>query len=194
MTTALSFSILNNTVSDLESKTWQEKTIHKPIEPEQLLSIVTFSFLPNLLMNLLFLIPLIVWAGIQAVKVLIDYTVEKKISIDNLRGSWGFPSVHSGIASSVCTLVMFYTGVESVEFAITITFSFLFWYDAANIRFEAGQHASSLNQITKELHELDPSQKTLEQHKERLWHTKTEVIWWILAWILITLLLLTIIW
>ncbi len=145
-------------------------------------------------MKLLFIVPLVVGALIQAVKVLIDYTVEKTFTMSWLWWSWWFPSVHSGISSSICTLVVYYTGLHSVEFAITITFSFLFWYDAANIRYQAGQHASSLNQITKGLNELNPGQETPEQLKERLGHTVWEVIWWILAWVLITLLLLTIIW
>jgi acid phosphatase family membrane protein YuiD len=42
-------------------------------------------------------------------------------------------------------------GHESAAFVIAFCFSFLFWYDAANVRYEAGQHASYLNQLNKEL-------------------------------------------
>ena len=146
----------------------------------------------SLCMKFMFILPLCVGAAIQLVKILIDFTVEKKFDLHSLRGSWWFPSVHSGVASSMCTLVLITTWWESIEFAIAVTFSFLFWYDAANIRYEAGQHASSLNQINKELNELHPSSYNESMLKERLWHTMWEVIWWILAWILITLLILTI--
>ncbi len=137
-------------------------------------------------MKFLFLIPLCVWFIIQWIKVLIDYTVEKKVNIASLWWSWWFPSVHSGIASSICTLVVIIAWWQSIEFAIAFTFSFLFWYDAANLRYEAWQHASSLNQIQKELN------KSTAHLKERLWHTVWEVIWWILAWVLLTLLFATI--
>jgi len=147
-------------------------------------------------MKLLFLLPLFVWCVIQWVKVLIDYTVEKKIYRSSLWSSGWFPSVHAGIASSICTVVLIYAGLDSMEFAIAFTFSFLFWYDAANLRYQAWQHATSLNQIQKELKELIETQspKAIEVLKERLWHTIWEVIWGILAWILITLLILTILW
>jgi len=63
--------------------------------------------------------------------------------------------VHSGIAASITTLMLLLYGRESAEFAIAFSFSFLFWYDAANVRYEAGQHATFLNQITQELKELN---------------------------------------
>ncbi|USN56125.1 MAG: divergent PAP2 family protein [Candidatus Peribacteria bacterium] len=68
-----------------------------------------------------------------------------------MRSAGGFPSVHSGIAASITTLMYLQYGHESAAFVMAFCFSFLFWYDAANVRYEAGQHASYLNQLNKEL-------------------------------------------
>lgn len=144
----------------------------------------------------LFLIPLITWWLIQCIKVLIDFCIYKKITRGSLRSAGWFPSVHSWIASSITTLLFLLHGIESTEFAISFTFSFLFWYDAANIRYEAGKHASFLNTISQELSTLssiivNSKQRKQAAHllKERLWHTVSEVIWGIVIWSLITFLL-----
>jgi uncharacterized protein len=77
-------------------------------------------------------------------------------------------------------------GMHSFEFTLAFTFAFLFWYDATNVRYEAGQHALMLNKIWAELSSvLDPRHKSPTHHayghlKERLWHTVAEVVWWII--------------
>ncbi len=144
----------------------------------------------------LFLIPFGIGICIQWIKILIDFIVEKKISFSALRSSWGFPSVHSGISASLTTIMYLLYWIWSTEFAICFVFSFLFRYDAANIRFEAGQHASYLNKISEELDELawfisHNSYKVPFMLKERLGHTVWEVLWWIALWILMTLAMYT---
>lgn len=151
----------------------------------------------------LFIIPFIVWWLIQSIKAIIDAFLQQTFTRDFLWNPWGFPSVHSGIAASVSTLMFFIYGRESAPFAISITFSFLFWYDAANIRYEAGQHATFLNTLSEELHELTwdhthcdiPKNTHHHTHsynlKERLGHTVTEVLWGILIWIILTRLILS---
>lgn len=146
----------------------------------------------------LFLIPVITWWIIQCIKVLIDLCIDKKITRWSLWSAGGFPSVHSWIAASISTLMLLVHWIESTEFAISFTFSFLFWYDAANIRYEAGKHASFLNTISQELSTLSSiitdskQRKQAVQHlKERLWHTVSEVIWGIIIGSVITFLLYT---
>lgn len=145
----------------------------------------------------LFMIPLAVWAVIQWIKLLIDLKIKKKLSYRSIWSAWWFPSVHSGIAASITTLMLLLYGRESAEFAIAFSFSFLFWYDAANVRYEAGQHATFLNQITQELKELNAfifHEQDLDRGmllKERLWHTVTEVIWGIIFGTVLTWLFFT---
>ncbi len=150
----------------------------------------------------LFMIPLWVGFAIQCIKLVVDFFVEKKVSRSHLWMSGGFPSVHSGIAASVTMLMLLVYWVDSSEFALAFTFSFLFWYDAANIRFEAGQHATFLNQITQELKELNymifqwmPEESRTVRHilKERLGHTVLEVIGGIIFWAVLTRLLIALV-
>lgn len=135
----------------------------------------------------LFLIPLCVWASIQLLKILIDYSIDRTIKIQNLWWAWGFPSVHSWISSSITTLVFLSTGASSIEFAITFIFSFLFWYDAMNVRYEAWKHAHYINNIRSELKSVLNTHDTFRHLKERLWHTPTEVVGGIIIWCLMTL-------
>lgn len=134
----------------------------------------------------LFLVPVIVWGVIQLFKIVIDFAIEKHISIDSLWRAWWFPSVHSGISSSVCVVIGISTGWSGPLFALASGMSFLFWYDAMNIRYQAGMHAKYLNDIRLELQDLLKVGQNLQFLKERLWHTFVEVIGWILIGALLT--------
>jgi len=137
-----------------------------------------------------FLIPLIVWALIQLIKVIVDILGRKeKIELSNLWKSWGFPSVHSWISSSITTLVALMFGVGSMYFAVCFTFSFLFRYDAANVRFQAGKHAQYINEIKDELRSFSFIDYKLQDLQERLGHTFIEVVGGIVVGCTITSLL-----
>lgn len=137
----------------------------------------------------LFLIPLAVWFLIQVTKIVIDFFQEKKFNRKNLFRAGGFPSVHSWISSSLITLMWLNFGIYSTEFAISVVFSFLFWYDAMNIRYEAWKHAKFINQINLDLKNVLDLWANTFYLKERLWHTFEEVIGWIIIGSLLTLLL-----
>jgi acid phosphatase family membrane protein YuiD len=93
----------------------------------------------------------IVGAIIQITKVIIDSLTQKQFSLEEVFSSGGFPSFHSGIASSVTMIALLHDGMYSVTFAIAVTFSLLFAYDAMNIRFQTGKHAEYLNALRKDL-------------------------------------------
>ena len=137
-----------------------------------------------------FLIPIAVWAIIQWIKMIVDILSHKqKLNFSSFWKSWWFPSVHSGISSSITTLVALIYWVESMFFAVCLIFSFLFWYDAANVRFEAGKHAQYINEIKDELSSFSFIDYKLQDLQERLGHTFVEVIWWIVVWCLLTSLI-----
>ena len=138
----------------------------------------------------LFIIPFIVWVVVQLVKLCIDLYNTKKFSIHNLWVSGWFPSVHGALSSSVTTLIALHDGLQSTIFAIAITLSFLFRYDAMNVRYESGQHAQYINKMRSELQGvLDEEKKaTMSNLKERIGHTPLEVLWWIVFWVWITIL------
>lgn len=141
-----------------------------------------------------FFIPLLVWWIIQFIKIVIDFFIEKKINLEHLRRAWWFPSVHSGISSSICFLVFWVNGRDSMEFAVCITFALLFWYDAMNVRYEAGQHAKYLNTLRIEISDLLKFWQNYQMLKERLWHTLQEVIGGIIVWVLLSYALILLLW
>ncbi len=134
-----------------------------------------------------FLLPLIVGVSIQLIKIILDFAEERTFSVNNFFRAGGFPSVHSGIASSIVTLMFMECGYNTAEFAITFTFAFLFWYDSMNVRYEAGKHAKYLNKISSQLKNALEFQDKNVFLKERLGHTFLEVIGGISIWILLTL-------
>lgn len=134
---------------------------------------------------------LLVWIIIQFVKIIIDSFVEKRICLDHIFISWGFPSFHTGVASSVTVLALLADWIRSVSFAIALTFSMLFAYDAMNIRYQTWKHAEYLNAIRKDLQEnflMVQPQKRFKL-KERLWHTPIEVMWGFIFWVILTFVL-----
>lgn len=133
----------------------------------------------------LFLVPLIVGSIIQVFKIVIDFSIEKSINLSSLWRAGGFPSVHSGISSSICVVIGISTWWWGPLFALAFGMSFLFWYDAMNVRYQAGMHAKYLNDIRLELQDLLKVGQNLQFLKERLWHTFVEVIGGIIVgWLL----------
>jgi acid phosphatase family membrane protein YuiD len=88
---------------------------------------------------------------IQAIKIIIDTIRCRTCLWQNFFSSGGFPSFHTGISSSVTTLILLHYGVDSYFFAFSLAISLLFAYDAMNLRYEAGQHAQYINSLTKKM-------------------------------------------
>jgi len=132
-------------------------------------------------------IVLLVWIIIQFIKIIIDSFVEKRVCLDHIFISWWFPSFHTGVASSVTVLALLADWIFSVTFAIALTFSMLFAYDAMNIRYQTGKHAEYLNAIRRDLQEnFLITQQKKSKLKERLWHTPIEVMWGFIFWVILT--------
>ena len=131
----------------------------------------------------MFIIPLLVWWILQVLKVIIDYLSWEKLNLERFFAAWWFPSVHSWLSTSVLVTIWYTDWIYSPVFAVTLIFSILFWYDAANVRYQAWKHAQIINRMRNQLSDiLSPTicNTLWEKLKERLWHTFTEVIWWIL--------------
>lgn len=124
-------------------------------------------------------IVIIVGCIIQFTKVIIDIIRYKRIYTGHIFASGGFPSFHSGLATSVTMLVRLQYGFGSTLFAVAFAFSVLFAYDAMNLRYETGQHAHYINDLRVELQSI-LQKKEKEVLKERIWHTPLEVLWWII--------------
>ncbi len=131
---------------------------------------------------------IIVGCIIQFTKVIIDIIRYKRIYTGHIFASGGFPSFHSGLASSVTMLVWIQYGFDSTFFAVAFAFSVLFAYDAMNLRYETWQHAHYINDMRTELESI-LQKKGKSPLKERIGHTPVEVVWGILFGSVLTYML-----
>ena len=90
------------------------------------------------------------------------------------------PSSHVALVSSLCMSVGLVDGFSSTLFAVTLTFSLVIAFDAANVRYYAGQNISLTKKLIDDLAELgqlelnDPIYH--KKMKEVLGHTYFEVL------------------
>jgi hypothetical protein len=88
------------------------------------------------------------------------------------------PSVHSSVVVSLATAIAIKYGIWSDLFAISMAFTVIIIYDAINVRFEAGQHATAINHFLWE-----------KKFKESLWHLPSEAFAGSILWIFIAVLM-----
>ncbi len=142
----------------------------------------------------IFLIPIIIWWIIQFIKLVIDGIKWDTIDFDKLFTAGWFPSVHSGLSTSLLVSIWYVDGINSSLFAITLIFSILFWYDASNVRYQAGKHAEVINKMRNQLSDIFQMEycntSIKDKLKERLWHTFGEVLGWIIISAILTFALI----
>ena len=94
--------------------------------------------------------------------------------------SGGFPSSHTAMVSALSLSVGLKEGFESTAFIITVVLSLIVAYDAANVRYYAGQNIQITQQLIKDLQvivELDLSDPIyFTKVKDVLGHKWIEVI------------------
>ena len=115
------------------------------------------------------------WVVAQALKTIIDFSLNKSFSPERLVGSGGMPSSHS---ATVCALVVstaFCYGVSAFEFAVSFVLAAVVMYDAIGVRQETGKQARLLNMILEQdLFKLNNHQFQ-ERLKEFVGHTPLQV-------------------
>lgn len=132
---------------------------------------------------------LVVGICIQWTKIIIDIIKYRTFYWHNFFSSGWFPSFHTWLASSVAMLVLLENGVDSMLFMVVFSFGLLFAYDAMNIRYEAGQHASYINVLRHELQNVLVKDVKKPPLKERIGHTPIEVMWGVVFGSVLTLIL-----
>ena len=115
------------------------------------------------------------WVVAQALKTIIDFSLNKSFSAERLVGSGGMPSSHS---ATVCALVVstaFCYGGSAFEFAVSFVLAAVGMYDAIGVRQETGKQARLLNMILEQdLFKLNNHQFQ-ERLKEFVGHTPLQV-------------------
>lgn len=94
-----------------------------------------------------------------------------KVDIKRAMWSGWMPSVHSAVVVSITTAIAIKSGIWSDAFAMALSFTVIILYDAINVRFEAGLHASAINKLL------------WEKFKEHLWHLPSEAFAGSILWI-----------
>lgn len=118
-------------------------------------------------------IPILLWFGIQAFKVIWDLVTTKKFNFKRILGAGGMPSSHSAVVTSLAVLIGKSEGFSSQIFALSVIFACVVMYDAAGVRRAAGKQAELLNKIinTPGLSGLQVQEKLVEV----LGHTPIQV-------------------
>ena len=121
----------------------------------------------------LFAIPIIIMIINQLIKIIIEMG-KGKLSWSSIFSYGGMPSSHSAIVVSLATMMGYYRGITSPEFAITVIIALLTIRDAAGIRWQLGNHGKMINQLVKEL--PDKKEYRFPVLNERFGHKNIEVM------------------
>jgi len=123
---------------------------------------------------LVFLIPIVVGIGVQALKFAI-FTAKHGWKPEYMFTHGHMPSAHTAFAISLATSVGYYEGLSSGAFAVAFALAFILIDDAARIRMYMGDQGRYLNMLVDQLKgEIDESK--FPPLKERVGHRVSEVI------------------
>lgn len=138
---------------------------------------------------LIILTPFISATIAQMIKISLGQRNKMKIK-DLFRMTYaGMPSGHSAFVASLTTIIGLTEGFNSSLFALTVAFAVVVINDALKLRQYLGQQGAILNILIKDLKEdqfLDEKYPIL---KERIGHTKIEVLAGILLGVVIGIII-----
>lgn len=100
----------------------------------------------------------------QFLKLPIQYLLYKKWYPSVIFSTGGMPSSHSAFVASLALALALTEGVASPYFAIAFVLAGVVIHDAIGIRREAGKHATVLNEMREEIHDIF---EELSKGKER---------------------------
>ena len=123
-------------------------------------------FSNHLLMN-----ALLAWATAQLLKFFIYLAVNRTIDWKRLTGDGGMPSGHSSTVTALAVAALLQYGAASFQFAISAVLAIIVMHDAMGVRWQAGQHARTINELLLKLSDTPPEQLL----EEFLGHTPLQV-------------------
>ncbi len=110
----------------------------------------------------------------QAVKLMLNTIIKRKLDFRVLTTTGGMPSSHSAGVCALSTIIGIITGFTSPIFAVSVGYAFIVMYDAAGIRRASGKMAVCLNKMMSEFYKHDINAAGTKL-KELLGHTPKEV-------------------
>ena len=127
-----------------------------------------------------FLAALLAMISAQFAKPFYLWILKREWKWEMMRASGGFPSSHSAAVCALALAVGIQENFSSTIFAVTLTFAMIICYDAANVRYYAGQNIKITRQLIEDIQELTSTKLTdpiyLTKVKNVLGHTWVEVI------------------
>ena len=129
----------------------------------------------DLIRNPFLLTALSSWFIAQVLKVILNFALNKKISIERLFGDGGMPSGHSATVTSLATVTGLVYGFSSFEFAVAAVLAVIICHDAMGVRLEAGKQANAINEILRSFQSKTWDQLPEASFKELVGHTPTQV-------------------
>ncbi|MDI6813397.1 MAG: divergent PAP2 family protein [Desulfitobacteriaceae bacterium] len=128
---------------------------------------------PGLIHNTILVSAITAWFVAQIFKIGVNLFLQRRLDIEMLVSSGGFPSSHSATVSALTLGIGKYYGWDSPIFAVAAVFAMIVMYDAAGVRRAAGKQAEVINQLVERLYQgSDSSQERL---KELIGHSPLEV-------------------
>lgn len=114
------------------------------------------------------------FAVAQFLKVMIDWTVNKKVDMSRTFGMGGMPSSHTAFMVSLTSMIALREGMGSTSFALSAAVTMVVVYDAMGVRRQTGKQSKVINRM---LHRMLVEGKPLgdEGLQELIGHTPLEV-------------------
>jgi acid phosphatase family membrane protein YuiD len=119
----------------------------------------------EILQNTCLISAVLAWAVAQLCKLLIELIAHHRLDWERLTGDGGMPSGHSATAA------LLQYGAASFQFAISAVLAIIVMHDAMGVRWQAGQHARTINELLLKLSDTPPEQLL----EEFLGHTPLQV-------------------
>lgn len=124
--------------------------------------------------NAAFFAGLLSWCTAQLIKMGIAFGTTRKIDWRYMVSTGGMPSAHSATVSGLATAIGLLEGFGSSIFALSVAFALITMFDAATVRYAAGQQARIINKMVEEF--FENREFKVARLKELLGHTRFEVL------------------
>ena len=120
------------------------------------------------------------WFLAQIIKVILNFAIHRKVSIERLFGDGGMPSGHSATVTALATFAGLTFGFGSYQFAVATVLAVIICHDAMGVRLETGKQAIAINEILRFFQERNLDKLPEATFKELVGHTPIQVVMGIL--------------
>ena len=119
------------------------------------------------------LIPIATLVAAQAIKFL-RFSLRHGVDWNYLFTPGHMPSAHSAFVTALATTIGVYDGIHTGAFAVAVGFAIIVIYDALRVRMQIGEQGRFLNELVRELDDIDRSK--FPRLKEHVGHYGSEVV------------------